>query len=146
MHVDSSLVRSAALLPSNGPKKSRQRERCVGRVAWQKQSDANSSRPNQNDHDDSSRVWKFCNGWMLGGAAAANGRIVNCKGICTKIRVPATLFRRRSVVHLALLRRRTMPRWMMMLCGRKRKDQVFTSWALSRLRVSARSRCRHIGE
>jgi hypothetical protein len=61
MHVASPLVRSTALIMSNALNKPRRRGKGMGRVAWLKQSNARSSTPNQNDHDDSSRGWKFRN-------------------------------------------------------------------------------------
>jgi hypothetical protein len=79
MHVASPLVRSTAVLRSNASNKPRWRMKGVGRVAWHKQGGARSPKPNQNDHDDSSRVWKFRNGQLLGGAAVANRGIVNCR-------------------------------------------------------------------
>jgi hypothetical protein len=79
MHVANPLVRSTALLLSTVLNKPRWRGKYVGQSAWHKQGDARSSIPNQNDHDDSSRVWKFCDGWTLCGAAVANGKIVNCR-------------------------------------------------------------------
>ena len=62
MHVASPLVRSTALVMSNASNKPRQHGKGVGQVAWHKQGDARSRIPNQNDHDDSSRVWKFRKG------------------------------------------------------------------------------------
>ena len=121
MHVPSPLVRSTALIMSNAFNKPRRRGKGVGRVAWLRQGGAKSSTPNQNDHDDSSRGRKFRNDWILGGAAAANRRIVNCRAhargsVCMQpLRTQAAVS--------SPMRRRKMLYWelVMMLCRRGKK-------------------------